>query len=149
MSLWGYLNLALHNLFFSYNLFSNKVCLGLSYFNDPLNIILSLQLGCTCNNITPIKISNTRIRANLRIGPHNYDILSIIFGRLLGDGHAEFRKKGKGTRICFYQEAVHVSYLIWLHELISNLGYCSSTSPKITTRLGTQGKVRKIIRFKT
>jgi ubiquinol-cytochrome c reductase cytochrome b subunit len=100
----------------------------------------------------PIKSNHClrpRIRANLRIGPHNSDIISIIFGSLLGDGYAEFRKKGKGTRVCFYQEAIHVSYLIWLHELISNLGYCNPIIPKISTRLGIQGKVRKIIRFKT
>jgi hypothetical protein len=54
----------------------------------------------------------TKIRANRRIGPHNLDILSIIFGSLLGDGHAEKRIQGNGTRITFYQEASHVSYLL-------------------------------------
>jgi hypothetical protein len=53
-----------------------------------------------------------RIRADKRIGPHNIDILSILFGSLLGDGHAERRIKGNGTRISFYQEASHVSYLL-------------------------------------
>jgi len=90
-----------------------------------------------------------KIRANLRIGPHNKDILSILFGSLLGDAHAEFRLKGNGTRITFYQEGSHVSYLIWLHKLISELGYCNTNLPKITTRLGQKGVVRKIIRFKT
>jgi ubiquinol-cytochrome c reductase cytochrome b subunit len=90
-----------------------------------------------------------KIRANLRIGPHNKDILSILFGSLLGDAFAEFRLKGKGTRIAFYQEGSHVSYLIWLQKLISELGYCNINLPKITTRLGKKGVVRKIIRFKT
>jgi hypothetical protein len=52
------------------------------------------------------------VRALNRIGPHNFEILSIIFGTLLGDGHAEHRSKGNGTRINFYQEAIHNSYLI-------------------------------------
>jgi len=90
-----------------------------------------------------------RIPANKRIGPHNKNILSIIFGSLLGDGHGERRNQGKGTRITFYQEGFHVSYLIWLHNLISNLGYCNSKIPKITTLLGKKGIVRKVIRFST
>jgi hypothetical protein len=90
-----------------------------------------------------------KIRANLRIGAHNKDILSILFGSLLGEAHAEFRLKGNGTRITFYQEGYHVSYLIWLHKFISELGYCNTKLPKITTRLGKKGVVRKIIRFNT
>jgi len=30
-----------------------------------------------------------KIRGMYRIGPHNIDILSIIYGSLLGDAHAE------------------------------------------------------------
>jgi hypothetical protein len=36
-----------------------------------------------------------------RIGPHDHDIISILFGSLLGDAHAEKRITGKGTRITF------------------------------------------------
>jgi ubiquinol-cytochrome c reductase cytochrome b subunit len=53
-----------------------------------------------------------KIRADKRIGPHNKLVLDIIFGSLLGDGHAERRIQGNGTRITFYQEATHVSYLL-------------------------------------
>ena len=53
-----------------------------------------------------------RIRADKRIGPHNKLVLTIIFGSLLGDGYAERRIKGNGTRITFYQEGSHVSYLL-------------------------------------
>lgn len=91
----------------------------------------------------------SRIRADKRIGPHNKIVLDIIFGTLLGDGHAERRIKGIGSRLTFYQEGVHVSYLLWLHSLFSELGYCNSNVPKIQTRLGSKGIVRKIIRFRT
>ena len=40
-----------------------------------------------------------------RIGPHNYDILTIIIGSLLGDGTME--KDGNGSRFAFYQEKVN------------------------------------------
>jgi hypothetical protein len=59
-----------------------------------------------------IKNNLSRIRADRRIGPHNKIVLDIIFGSLLGDGYAERRKIGNGTRIAFYQEGVHVSYLL-------------------------------------
>lgn len=90
-----------------------------------------------------------RLKADKRIGPHNIDIISILFGSLLGDCHAEFRSKGSGTRFTFYQEGSHSAYLIWLHYLISQLGYCSSITPVIQTRLGNKGSIRNIIRFRT
>ena len=91
----------------------------------------------------------TRIRAEKRIGPHNLTILSIIVGSLLGDGHAEYRTKGKGTRISFYQEASHLNYIHWLHQRVSENGYCNSKIPQTYTRLGKSGKVRKVLRFNT
>ena len=53
-----------------------------------------------------------RLPAEYRIGPHNFDILSIIFGSLLGDGSVERRVTGNGTRISFSQEATHKQYLL-------------------------------------
>lgn len=90
-----------------------------------------------------------KIRAEKRIGPHNLTILSIITGSLLGDGHAEYRSQGKGTRISFYQEAVHLSYIYWLHNIVSENGYCNPNTPKTYTRLGKLGIVRKVSRFHT
>lgn len=76
-------------------------------------------------------------------------IIEVIYGSLLGDAHAEKRKGGKGTRICFYQENSHEDYLLYLHSLIANLGFCNTNIPKIQTRLGNKGKIRKCIRFNT
>ena len=90
-----------------------------------------------------------RIKGIHRIGPHNRDILSIFYGSLLGDAHAELRPDGKGTRIGFYQEAYHSEYLLWLHNLVAVLGYCNPVVPKIQTRLSTNGVLRYIIRFHT
>lgn len=76
-------------------------------------------------------------------------IIEIIYGSLLGDAHAEKRLQGKGTRITFYQEGSHNDYLLYLHSLIANLGFCNTNIPKIYTRLGKKGKIRKYIRFST
>lgn len=92
---------------------------------------------------------NSRYKINNKKGPLNIDILSIIYGSLLGDAYAEKRKKGSGTRICFYQESTHIEYLLYLHYLVSKTGYCNTNKPIIQQRLGSKGKIRKIIRFTT
>lgn len=127
MSLWGLLN---------------KPQMYYIYF-----ICLSLLL------IIPIYLYNQskviKLKGQYRIGPHNKDIISIIFGSLLGDAQGEKILLGVGTRFKFYQEAVHVKYLMFLHKLLSELGYCNSKLPVITTRLGSKGKLKKIVRFST
>ena len=88
-----------------------------------------------------------KLKSQYRIGPHNYDILCLLMGSLLGDAYAE--QHGNGTRICFQQEHSNIQYLMWFHSCLSKFGYCSETTPKITTRLGKGGKLRHISRFKT
>jgi ubiquinol-cytochrome c reductase cytochrome b subunit len=142
MSLWGLKYLA-SNANLIYNcIFQIVECLDNIFFHPYLNNI-------TFSICIVGKSSSNRVRALDRIGPHNLEILSIIFGTLLGDGFAERRITGNGTRICFYQEAIHNSYLIWLHNLVSSLGYCNIKTPKVQTRLGKHGKIRKIMRFST
>jgi Cytochrome b/b6/petB/LAGLIDADG DNA endonuclease family len=138
----------------------NNANLKIEILNSIIYIFSNTDYTCATSGILPLvniktksiagkEIKTQKIKANLRIGPHNKDILSILFGSLLGDAHAECRSKGNGTRITFYQEGSHVSYLIYLHKIISNLGYCNTNLPQITTRLGKKGVVRKIIRFRT
>lgn len=91
----------------------------------------------------------TKIKGENRVGPHNKDILSIIFGSLLGDAQAEKRVLGIGTRISFYQEETHLSYIYFIHKILSQAGYCNNKTPTITKRLGFKGKIRKIARFHT
>ena len=91
--------------------------------------------------------TNPKIRAVKRIGPHNYDILCVLIGSLLGDSYGE--KHGHGTRFCFQQEHSNNAYLLWFHSFISKLGYCNPKTPKILTRLGKGGKIRQLSRFKT
>jgi ubiquinol-cytochrome c reductase cytochrome b subunit len=96
-----------------------------------------------------LRSKEVKLKGINRIGPHNIDIISLIFGSLIGDAHAEKRLKGAGTRISFYQEAVHVEYLLYLHKMFSESGYCNPKIPNITTRLGPKGKIRRVIRFST
>jgi ubiquinol-cytochrome c reductase cytochrome b subunit len=115
--------------------------------------MFSFYLICFFVLITPVNIGVapkvSRLKGIYRIGPHNKDVLSIIFGSLLGDAHGEKRLKGLGTRISFFQEDVHIEYLLYLHKMLSDLGYCNPKVPVATTRLGAKGKIRKIIRFST
>jgi hypothetical protein len=54
--------------------------------------------------------SKPKVLSIKRIGPHNFNILSILVGSLLGDGTME--KDGKGSRFAFYQEKTHGEYLL-------------------------------------
>jgi len=90
-----------------------------------------------------------RLKSIYKIGPHNKDIISIIFGSLLGNAYGEKKFLELGTRFNFYQEASHVKYLMFLHKFFSEFGYCNSKLPFITIRLGKKGKIRKVASFTT
>ena len=125
--------------------------LSLEIINFSYLNLVPFIYGNLVDNYNNQKSNNkiTRIKADRRIGPHNIIVLNIIYGSLLGDAHAERRNGGLGTRISFYQESTHVSYLLWLHNLLSLNGYCNKHLPKIQTRLGHKGIVRKMLRFHT
>lgn len=89
----------------------------------------------------------SKIRSTSRIGPHNLDVLSVIFGTMLGDAHAETRKGS--TRICFQQENSHAQYLGWLHQFFAKRGYTNPEKPKLLIRIVKKGKKRFYFKFKT
>nr|YP_010846127.1 LAGLIDADG homing endonuclease [Cyathus pallidus]WEV87314.1 LAGLIDADG homing endonuclease [Cyathus pallidus] len=134
-------------LYYDYISIKHEECLD-SNINTYSHLLPSNNISKINNSKIQIKNPQiVKIRALQRIGPHNKNILSIIFGSLLGDGYAE--QRNKGTRINFYQEGSHTSYLLWLHNYLAELGYCSTQIPLINTRLGQKGIVRKILRFRT
>jgi ubiquinol-cytochrome c reductase cytochrome b subunit len=99
-------------------------------------------------SIVPLlPFSTPKVRGSKRIGPHNYNILSVLIGSMLGDCSAELRSGS--TRFCFQQEASHSGYLLWFHDLVANLGYSNPELPKILTRTGSEGAIRCVLRFKT
>lgn len=75
-----------------------------------------------------------RIQSNERIGPHNYEILTIMFGTLLGDGKLEKRSINGGTRLKLKQCNANVEYLRSFHKYFANSGYCNRKLPYLTVR---------------
>nr|YP_009663703.1 hypothetical protein [Dactylella tenuis]QCW06841.1 hypothetical protein [Dactylella tenuis] len=94
----------------------------------------------------PFNVKSQKPKTSI-VGPLSPNIVSIIFGSLLGNADAKQNKIDNGTRITFFQEGIVVKYLLWLHNQLATAGYCNSDSPKITTKLGKHGKVVKIVRF--
>ena len=82
-------------------------------------------------------------------GPHNIDVISIIFGSLLGNAQVENLSTEQGTIVIFFQEGIHTEYIFFLHKLFSYLGYCTPKLPKITKKLGVKGKIIKKVNFST
>jgi ubiquinol-cytochrome c reductase cytochrome b subunit len=122
-------------------------------FNKPQMYNLHLICLSLLLLITPIYLNNQpkvkRLKSIYKIGPLNKDVISIIFGSLLGEAYGEKRILGVGTRFSFYQEASHVKYLMFLQKLLSELGYCNPKLPVINSRLGSKGKIREVARFTT
>jgi hypothetical protein len=67
-------------------------------------------------------------------GPHNQDVLSVLFGTLLGDA-SYLEKKMNKSRIHLQQESQNQEYLNWLHSFFASKGYCSSVKPKMSVRI--------------
>jgi hypothetical protein len=63
-----------------------------------------------------------------RIGPHNYDVISVLVGSLLGDGYAERLQSG-GVRFRFRQQVKHKEYIFWLYYFFNKRGYCTNNLP--------------------
>lgn len=134
MSLWGIIMPQMYNL--------------ILLLYQSIDLLLIGWVFITIINLKENVISS-KIRGIYRIGPHNSDIISIIYGSLLGDAHAEKRLSSVGTRISFFQEDTHLKYIYYLHNLLSIAGYCNNKLPISRQRLGSKGKVRKIVRFHT
>lgn len=72
---------------------------------------------------------HVQCRAIKRIGPHNLDVISTIYGILLGDGYANNRS-GEGVRIAIKQSEIHKEYLFFLYSFFLDKGYCSKIEPR-------------------
>ena len=119
-------------------------CLKWFIFNTPffnesdLNFIILLPVNKLNYQIRSFFTGKISVE---RIGPHNLNIISIIIGSLLGDGHLEKRAQGLGTRIKFEQSSDNVEYLMWFHSYFSERGYCNTNKPKLKKRIRKNGTV--------
>ena len=125
-------NIRIFNLLVVLIVGSGIICLY-AKLNNFINNRRSFHVK-TNNNIS-------RLKSDLRIGPHNVDVISVLVGSILGDSHLEKRERGIGTRVIFEQCSRNVEYLMWFHNFFASRGYCSPTKPKLITRIKKQNKV--------
>jgi LAGLIDADG DNA endonuclease family len=93
-----------------------------------------------------LPFSSSRVPSDKRIGPHNFEVMCILIGSLLGDGHME--RDGNGSRFCFYQKGEHIEYILWLHSILFKHGYCKENIPQIQSRM-INNKLFYYCRFRT
>lgn len=133
-----------------YNFYLNKLLLiitsaSLCRIKPKVNRLEGIQRVGGCS-----PPGNTNLHSpSGSLGPHNIDIISRIFGSLLGNAYAEKLSIEQGTIVTLFQEGIHIEYIYFLHKLFSYLGYCNPKPPKITTRLGVKGKIFKKVEFST
>jgi len=67
-----------------------------------------------------ILVQKNLLKSIERIGPHNFDVLCVLFGSLLGDGYAVLRQQiyGQTVRFSFKQSIVHKEYLFYLYNFV-------------------------------
>jgi Cytochrome c oxidase subunit III/LAGLIDADG DNA endonuclease family len=94
------------------------------------------------------KLTTRRTPSTKRIGPHNYEVLCLLIGSLLGDGHLAKDPIGNGSKFEIYQKGGHIEYILWLHEFLSKRGYCTENIPNIQSRI-INGKLAYYCRFRT
>lgn len=137
-----------YSLFKLYSSFKNigLYVFGVSYTFDFT--IFSFSAMGSLFRISKIKskvnINNIEFKC---IGNQDIDIISIIFGSLLGKSEAE--KRENGTCINFWYKAIHLDYSQSLFNYLCILGYCKPEFSTITKSLGKKGKLYKIMRFWT
>ncbi len=92
---------------------------------------------------------NTIVRAKNRIGPHDEDLISVIFGLLLGDGYANNRT-GEGVKLAVKQSTIHKEYIFLLYKFFLERGYCTNNPPRLYSRkLKTTNKIYYGYEFNT
>jgi ubiquinol-cytochrome c reductase cytochrome b subunit len=59
-----------------------------------------------------LPFNSPKINFRKRIGPHNINVLSVLIGSLLGDGHMEKDEDGFGSRFSFFKSKCNGEYLL-------------------------------------
>jgi hypothetical protein len=80
-----------------------------------------------------------KLKAIDRILPHNIDILSVIYGNLLGDGYAE--KRSNSTRLTLHLGHPNREYIAWLKNFYFERGYCSNNKLKFKKQINKNNKI--------
>jgi len=86
------------------------------------------------------KEGGKKLTSKCRIGTHNIDIISLLFGSLLGASRGEYRQQS--VRFILEQENSNCEYLFWYHNYLATRGYCNTEKPKLNKRIGPNGKIR-------
>lgn len=81
---------------------------------------------------------HTRVRASLRIGPHNKDVIAVLIGCLLGNSIVN-PKRIEGTRIVIRLNS-NMEYVQYLYNFFNTRGYCSNLEPRMYKRVLKKGE---------
>lgn len=96
-----------------------------------------------------VKQGGIKLKSIERVGPHNWNIISLISGSLLSSSYLEKRSQGVGVRIVFVKYSNNVEYLMWFHSMFAKSGYSSSNKPKLYKLIGKGNKVLFFYSFKS
>ncbi len=88
-----------------------------------------------------------KLKTTQRVGPHNIDLISVLMGNMLGDGHGELRSGA--PRFSQHMSSKNREYLNWLHKFYSIRGYTSTLNVQFKSQIGQKGKIYFSGKFNT
>ena len=116
-------------------------CPGVSCWPQTIVFVIACKMGWR-------RLFHTaRLPAEKRIGPHNQDVISVLVGNLLGDGHGEKRKNA--TRFHIHMSSRNAEYVFWLHNFFAERGYASLKKPSVAKQIGKGNSVYLSIKWRT
>lgn len=134
-----------------YNLFKLYLYFKAQALIVMVNNLYFTVLSTTCSLLSISKIKSRKVNINKTEfkskGKPDIDIISIIFGSLLGKSVAE--KRENGTCIIFFYKAIHLDYSQNLFNYLCTLAYCKPEFSIIKKKLGKKGKLYKTMKFWT
>jgi hypothetical protein len=103
--------------------------------SNIINLLASTNknLYSNFNTLTLNRKFHSYCRSIRRLGRHDLEVISVIFGLLLGDGYGQNRS-GEGVRLSIKQSIKHKEYLNSLYQFFYLRGYCSSLKPRLYAR---------------
>ena len=107
--------------------------------------MLNMSNITVSNMILLLPFSKSRTRAIDRVGPHDFEVLSVIVSSMLGDKWSNIIPGKTLPSVSLFaleidQSVVHSSYIHSLTLYFYEKGYCASFSPKIIKKSNSSSR---------
>jgi hypothetical protein len=108
--------------------------------------IINQRIQRFCKESTLLEKKTLIIRNYTKLEEHDSEVVAVIVGNLLGDGHLKITRQSGGLAFVFSKK--HIEYAQYFHTFFSLRGY-SKTNPFVCKKNKVKTKFYETIRFGT